>query len=129
MAGELDKYIERAADVLIAFANKEKQNLPSTDDAAKVLLQSKEDLHSVEVKFSVNSIDIIYQHLKNKYPDIAASEKVDKLLKLLKSLSDKEDADSLSKAKLVYSQLYLEVQYLENKISAEHPEYKHKLEN
>jgi hypothetical protein len=123
---ELLKFAERAGDVLVEFSRQEKKNLKAPDEAAKDFLEKGKNLKSIEAKFMTNSIDVLYNYLKYKYPREAGSEKAEKLITILKGLADKEDEDSLNKTKLVHQQLVAEMQNVENRIKGKNPDYKKK---
>ncbi len=126
MEEDIKKYAERAGDVLVKFFNQEKSKLKSPDEAAKDLIESEKNLKSIESKFLSNSVDILYNYIKFKYPDEGFSENAEKLIAILKGISGKDDKETLKKTKLVYQQFVAEMQVVEDNIQAKHPEYKKK---
>ena len=122
----LKKYAERAADVLAEFQKHEKSNLKSPEEAAEEMLESEKDLKSIEGKFNLNSMDILYNYIKVKYPKDGSSHKVEKLLNILKVFSEKKDEKSVAESKAVYQQLVLEIKKLEDDIIKTHSEYQRK---
>jgi hypothetical protein len=127
MAEDLSKFIERATEVLAKFAEKEKADLPKPEEAARMLLESEKNLGAIESRFNVNRLEIMYSYLKFKHPDLAVSEKADKLLKILKALAEKEDEESRARSSLVYDQLLLELKGIEDTVLSRFPEYQKKL--
>lgn len=128
MNEDIKKYVDRAADVLGAFVEKEKKNLLKPEDAAKLLIESEKNLKSIESKFNVNRVEILFQYIKTKYPDLVISEKIIKLIQLLKGLSQMPDPESLLKAEQIYQQLILEMRQVEDQIKLQHPEYQRKFD-
>ena len=128
MNEDIKKYVDRAADVLGAFVEKEKKNLLKPEDAAKLLIESEKNLKSIESKFNVNRVEILFQYIKTKYPDLVISEKIIKLIQLLKGLSQMPDSESLLKAEQIYQQLILEMRQVEDQIKLQHPEYQRKFD-
>ncbi|MDD5065824.1 MAG: hypothetical protein PHF84_02130 [bacterium] len=126
MAEDLSKFIERATDVLAKFAEREKAGLPKPEEAAKMLLESEKNLQAIESRFNVNRLEIMYQYLKMKYPDAAISDTAEKLIKILKVLSEKEDRESAAKTHLIHEQLILELKKIEDKVLAQFPDYQRK---
>lgn len=127
MPEDLDKFIERATDVLAKFAEREKAGLPKPEDAARLLLESEKNLPSIESKFNANRLEIIYGYLKFKYPEAVSSDNADKLIRILRALSGKEDASSVSKMNLAYHQLLLELKKIEDGLAERFPGYRKKL--
>lgn len=127
MPEDLNKFIERATDVLAEFAQKEKAGLPKPDEAARVLLESEKNIPSIESKFNANRLEIIYSYLKFKYPEAVSSENAEKLIRILRALSGKEDASSVSKMNLAYHQLLLELKKIEDGLTERFPGYQKKL--
>jgi len=123
MEEDLKQYIERATDILVEFSKKEKDHLKPPEQAAKELLESEKNLKTVESKFQTNSIDVVYHYLKEKYPEEAANDNVEKMLTVLKSIAGKEDKKSLDKIRLVYTQLIAEMKTIEDRIQSQYPEY------
>lgn len=126
MEEDIKKYAERAGDVLVEFFNREKSNLKPPEEAAKELVESEKNLKSIESEFLSNSVDILYNYIKYKYPDEGFSENAEKLIAILKGISGKDDEETLKKTKLVYRQFVAEMQVVEDNIQAKHPEYKKK---
>lgn len=126
MEDDIKKYVERAADLLAKVSKQQKSNLKSPEEAAKELIESKKNLKTIKSKFQTNSIDILYNYIKSKYPDDGTSENAEKLIEILKRFSVREDEKAIQELELVYQQLILEMQKIENKIQASHPEYKKK---
>ncbi|MBU1078714.1 MAG: hypothetical protein KKH98_15550 [Spirochaetes bacterium] len=127
MEDDIKKYAERAGDILAEFTKAEKSKLKSPEDAAKDLLESEKNLKTIEAKFNVNSMDILYTYIKKKYPEEGSSEKIEKLIKILKMFTDKEDERSLAESKAVYQQLMMEMQSLEENIKSNNPGYQKRI--
>ena len=129
MEEDLVKFAERAGDVLVEFSKQQQAKLKPPEEAAKDLLESEKNIKSVESIFLSNSVDILYNYILMKFPDEAASnsKNVEKLLVILKGISGKEDKDSTEKSRIVYKQLIIEMQKIEDKIQANHPEYQKKI--
>lgn len=123
---DLKKYAERAGEILLEFSNQERSNLKPPEEAAKELIESEKNIKSIEAKFNVNSMDILYHYIRSKYPEQGKSERVEKLITILKVLSDKEDDKSIKEAKAVYQQLIEEMKKVEDQIVKKNPEYKRK---
>ena len=70
---------------------------------------------------------ILYNYIKNKYPEIGASENAEKLILTLKGLSDKKDEQSQAQSEIVYKQLITELQKIEDNIKTKSPEYQKKI--
>lgn len=124
---DVKKYAERAAQVLLEFSRHERSNLKPPEEAAKELIESEKNLKSVEAKFNVNSMDILYNYMKVKYPAFGVSKKVEKLIKILKALSDKDNGKSRKEGKAVYKQLIVEMRKVEDNIKANNPDYQKKI--
>ena len=127
MEEDLIKYAERAGDVLVEFSKQQQKiKLKPPDEAAKELLESEKNIKSVESRFLANSVDVLFNYIKLKFPNESTSKSAEKLLTILKSISGKDDKESIEKSRIIYQQLILEMQKIEDKIQAKHPEYKKK---
>ena len=126
MEDDLLKYAERAGDILADFSKQQKANLKPPEEAAKELLESEKNLKTIESKFLANSIDILYDYIKFKYPKESVSENAEKLMTILKALSGKEDDESIVQSKSIYQQLVNEMQIIEDRIQKKNPDYKKK---
>lgn len=120
---DLKKYAMRAGEVLANFAIKSKQQLKPVDKAAEEFLESQKNLKQIEAKFNANSIEIIYNYLKQKYKEIEFLERTDKLIKALKIYAEKNDNESITKSQLIYKQIIEDIKELEKEIIKIDPGY------
>ncbi len=120
---EEKKYAQRAGEVLAEIFNDNQQRLKPPEEAAKELLESEKDINKIESQFNLNSIEILYKYLREKYPVETQNQKLVSLIGELKTLSSKNDNISTSKAKLIYLQIINIFRTIEAEIVKKHPEY------
>ncbi len=113
---DLKKYAVRAGEVLAKFAAQKLKEVKPVDKAVEEFIESQKNLKYIEAKFNANSIEIIYNYLKQKYKKIDFPERTDKLIKALKIYAEKKNDEATIKAKLIYSQIVEDIKEIEKKI-------------
>ncbi len=123
---ESKQYAHRAGEVLAAIFDDNKKRLKPVDDAAKELIESEKDLSKVESQFNLNSIEIIYKYMREKYPIEAQNKTLISLITELKNLTTQSNDIAVSKSKIIYLQIVKAFRKIEDKIAEKHPNYKKK---
>ena len=120
---ESKQYAQRAGEVLAAIFDDNKKTLKPAEEAAKDLLESEKNLEKIESQFNLNSIEIMYKYMREKYPVETQNSKLISLINEMKKLNNANDTVSISKSKIIYLQIIKLFREIEDKIKEKHPDY------